>query len=346
MDDEDELKDFNLSSRVEREERRRQRERGRLERELERERARDRGEAPDVSGGSRDWGTSDGASRSGETVDVELSTHAAGPRPGGARSRSDKPAGGLHGAERFSAGSAGQAGASARQAVATEALEEAWAAPSGMRSDRKDDETTECALLQCGAPCSVAACSLQSGDPARWRPVLCWPTRGAVDHQPGAQHVCILSHACAHRALHGLVVGRNRMRWVPGPALWRCALGARVPLASSRGDRAACSCGATVVLSSLLFGKRVVYMSHPYAHSRCLWGDPACDFGLATQPQAAQVWRLLHRGSWLSLRLRCRCRLPHEAGQPSMWGQAQCPPREGASRVWHVQAGLVVWSHP
>ena len=38
MDDEDELKDFNLSSRVVREERRRQRERSRLERELERER--------------------------------------------------------------------------------------------------------------------------------------------------------------------------------------------------------------------------------------------------------------------------------------------------------------------
>jgi hypothetical protein len=38
MDDEDELKDFNLSSRVLREERRRLRERGRLERELERER--------------------------------------------------------------------------------------------------------------------------------------------------------------------------------------------------------------------------------------------------------------------------------------------------------------------
>jgi hypothetical protein len=38
MDDEDELKDFNLSSRVLREERRRRRERSRLERELERER--------------------------------------------------------------------------------------------------------------------------------------------------------------------------------------------------------------------------------------------------------------------------------------------------------------------
>jgi hypothetical protein len=40
MDDEDELKDFNLSSRVVREERRRQRERNRLQRELERERNR------------------------------------------------------------------------------------------------------------------------------------------------------------------------------------------------------------------------------------------------------------------------------------------------------------------
>lgn len=40
MDDEEELKDFNLSSRVLREESRRQRERGRLERELERERSR------------------------------------------------------------------------------------------------------------------------------------------------------------------------------------------------------------------------------------------------------------------------------------------------------------------
>lgn len=56
MDDEDELKDFNLSSRVVREERRRKRERSRLQRELERERTN-----RDSSSGSRDRDT--GASR-------------------------------------------------------------------------------------------------------------------------------------------------------------------------------------------------------------------------------------------------------------------------------------------
>jgi hypothetical protein len=52
MDDEGDLRDFNLSSRVLREERRRQRERGRLERELERER-----EAASLAGGSGDAGS-------------------------------------------------------------------------------------------------------------------------------------------------------------------------------------------------------------------------------------------------------------------------------------------------
>lgn len=134
MDDEDELKDFNLSSRVEREERRRQRERGRLERELERERARDRGEAPpDGPGASRDFGGyGDVTRRPTESGDVELTTHAAAPRPGGARPRGDSADSGHVGAGRLRAGAGGPA---ALDAAATEALEDAWAAPSGMRSD-------------------------------------------------------------------------------------------------------------------------------------------------------------------------------------------------------------------
>lgn len=71
MDDEDELKDFNLSSRVVREERRRQRERSRLQRELERERTR-RGS----SGGSRDRDSESSRDRDSKTSSRDRDTGA------------------------------------------------------------------------------------------------------------------------------------------------------------------------------------------------------------------------------------------------------------------------------
>jgi len=140
MDDEDELKDFNLSSRVEREERRRQRERGRLERELERERARDRGEPlPSDGTSSRDGGA-------GDITDAELTTQQASPRPGGARRQADRPVQGApHRPERFPTPTGDFLGSSVADGPVAGALEEAWAAPSGMRSERGDGDTVGCA---------------------------------------------------------------------------------------------------------------------------------------------------------------------------------------------------------
>ena len=89
MDDEKELKDFNLSSRVLREERRRLRERGRLERELERERS-----AAGTSTQSADRDSTDDfaePSNSGNGSGVGESSRASrgGPAPSSSRDSAD-----------------------------------------------------------------------------------------------------------------------------------------------------------------------------------------------------------------------------------------------------------------
>lgn len=68
MDDDDELKEFNLSSRVQREERRKLRERGRLERELERERE------ERSSFGSRPTGAKDSVDVASSSLDLDTGT--------------------------------------------------------------------------------------------------------------------------------------------------------------------------------------------------------------------------------------------------------------------------------
>lgn len=136
MDDEDELKDFNLSSRVEREERRRQRERGRLERELERERARDRGEASfDATGSSRDWGPSEGgAQRSGDAADGEATPSAASPRPGGASGRGPDTAGVGFSTDRRRNGNGGYArGSGGSKGSLRDSLHDGWVTTSANR---------------------------------------------------------------------------------------------------------------------------------------------------------------------------------------------------------------------
>ena len=109
MDDEDELKDFNLSSRVLREERRRQRERGRLERELEREReaygsrdsSKDSLDAATFSGPGADSREGGGGARDGGgTASVSSSEHGGGAavsveKGGGYKSRDENGGGDL-----------------------------------------------------------------------------------------------------------------------------------------------------------------------------------------------------------------------------------------------------------